>query len=146
VVGEGLREAAEVGILPTHDEAGLRAGSGAGHAVVRGAGLTSESRIAKYLDGARAYEGGNLGFDLDAIEGEDGVGVVGDGVENTAGGDDGDADAVHVGAEEIGAMAGRVHPLVLNAFGRRADGDIFFNEAEVSAGLRRAAGDIGLPA
>lgn len=144
MVGEGLREAAEVGVLPAHDEARLRAGSGARHAVVGSAGLAGESGIAKDLDAARADEGGDLGFDLAAIEGEDGVGVIGDGVENAAGGDDSDANAVDVGAEEIGAMAGRVHPLVFNAFGRRADGDVFFNQAEVGAGLSGSAGEVGL--
>ncbi len=137
-----MRQAAEVGVLPAHDEARLRAGRGARQAVLGGAGLTGERGIAKNLDAAGADEGSDLGLDLAAIEREDGVRVVGDGVENAARGDDGDADAVDFGTEEIGAMAGRVHPLVLNAFGRRADGDVFFNEAEVGSGLRGAAGDI----
>ncbi len=115
-----------------------------GQAAVGGASLTSESGIAENLDAAGADEGGDLSLDLAAIEREDGVGVVGDGVENAAGRDDGDAGAVDVGTEEIGAMAGRVHPLVLNAFGRRADGDVLLNDAEVGSGLSGSTGDIGL--
>ena len=41
--------------------------------------------------------------------------VIRDRVEHTAAGHHGHAGTIHIGAEQVGAMAGRVHPLVVNS-------------------------------
>lgn len=87
---------------------------------------------------------GNARLDLRLRQGPHAAGVVCDCVENAAVGDDGDTDAIDLGIEQIGAMTGRVHPLVVNLGRRWTDSDVFFNQIEVCACLPRAPGNIGL--
>ncbi len=82
---------------------------------------------------------------LDLCVGESfyGVGVIGDSVEGAATGDDGDTDAIDLRVEKIFTMAFGVHPESVNALRRGSHGDVFFNEAEVRAGVGGAGGEIG---
>jgi hypothetical protein len=49
--------------------------------------------------------------------------------------DDGDADVIDLRAEQVLAVAFGMHPFVVNLPGAMAESDVFFNEAEVNAGL-----------
>ncbi len=64
----------------------------------------------------------------------DGAFEVLDGEELAALGDDGDADGVDVGVEEVAAMAGGVHPGVLDLERGGAFGDVFGDDAEAGTG------------
>jgi hypothetical protein len=136
---EDAGELGEIGAVPLHDElwrAGVALGHGAGFAgiFIGGGGrdaLSLEELCDVLLDGV-------------AVEGGDVVGEVLDGVEEAVGFDDGDADGVEVGIEEIGAVGGGGHPDLLDGGGVfAAAGEIFSDGAEVGSGLIGAGEEIG---
>ena len=56
---------------------------------------------------------------------------------------DGDSDCVEVGVEDVGAMAGAVHPGLMDERDVGAATDIFGDGGEVSSGLCAASGEVG---
>lgn len=112
--------------------------------MVRGAVVAGDGGVGEDGDAAGADEIGDGRLNLEGREIADGVGIIGDGVEHTAAGHHGNADAIDRGVQEVGAMAGRLHPFFLNGVGIGADGDILLDEAEVRAGFCGTAGEIEL--
>ncbi len=83
---------------------------------------------------------------LDGVgsEGWDVVAEVFDGEEETLIFDDGDADYVEVGVEEIGAVGGGSHPDLLEGGGSvSVAGYVFGDGAESGSGVRAAGDEVG---
>jgi hypothetical protein len=76
--------------------------------------------------------------------GRDGAGEVFDGEELAVALEDGDADGVEVGVEEIGAVGPGVHPLGVDVSGGRSLGDVLGEGAEAGTGRGGARGKVGL--
>jgi hypothetical protein len=135
---EGGGEAAEVGAAVAHDEERL---VGAGEASVRGAGAASVGGGGEDSDAVRGEEGGDGGLLLGEGEVLDGALEVFDGEELAVLGDDGDADGVDGGVEKVAAVAGGVHPSVLNLERGGTFGDVFGDDTEAGAGGGGAFGE-----
>jgi hypothetical protein len=135
---EGGGEAAEVGAAVAHDEEGL---GRAGEAGVGGAGAAGVVGGGEDGDAERREEVGDGGLLLGEGEVLDGVLEVFDGEELAILGDDGDADGVDGGVEKIAAVAGGVHPGVLNLERGGTFGDVFGDDAEAGAGGGGAIGE-----
>ena len=125
----------QVRALPTHDEAGLRVGFGAGKTVVHGASGASNGRIGQDGDTALLKQIANRGFHLSLRQRRYDTLVVGYSIKIISAGHYGDAHPIHIRVQQVAAVAGRVHPPIVNRGRRRRKGNILLDEAEVSAGL-----------
>ena len=133
-------ELVEFSGLPAHQEAGWIL---AVDMFVAGAVFAGHFFVFKDGDSRGTDEAGDSFFNLGMGKNFDGACVICDGVECATAGDDGDADAIDLRVEQIFAMAFRVHPERVNALGCGGDSDVFFNEAEMRAGVRGALGEVG---
>jgi len=128
----------EVGATVAHDEERF---VGAGEAGVGGAGAAGLDGGGEDGDAVGGEEVGDGGLLLGEGEVLDGALEVFDGEELAVLGDDGDADGVDGGVEEIAAMAGGVHPGFVNLEGALAFGDVFGDDAEAGSGVGGALGE-----
>jgi hypothetical protein len=135
---EGSGETAEIGTGVAHDE---ERPVGAGEAHVGGAGLAGVGGGGEDGDAEGGQQGGDGGLLLGEGEVLDGALEVFDGEELVALGDDSDADGVDGGVEEVAAVAGGVHPGVLNLEGGGAFGDVFGDDAEAGTDGGGALGE-----
>src|ERR1700736_6381111 len=127
---------ADVGAVPLDDEfgsAGLSLAHGAGLArvLIRGRGRKAAG-LKKFCD---------LMLDRFGCERGNAAAEVLNGEEEALVFDDGDADCVQVGIEEVGAMGGGAHPDLVEGGGSRSvSGDVLRDGGEACSGVG-AAGD-----
>jgi len=93
-----------------------------------------------------ADEGGDGCLDLLAAEDRDRTSIIGNSVKHSATGDDRNANRVDLRAEQIGAVAGRIEPALIDRRYVGPESDILFDKTEVCAGVLRTNGEIGLAA
>jgi len=130
----------EAGHGVTHDEPGLTRACVAG---VHGAGLAGVVRCFGDTHSGLCDDAGNCAFLLGECEVFDGAGEVFYSVELVVARNDGDTDGVDVGIEEIGAVAGGVHPEVVDDDGAGSFAYVFGDEAKVRAGIGSARCEFG---
>ncbi len=147
--GKPLRQrvgkAAQIRRLPAHDESCLQAVWRGRDAVVGFAGGARLRVAAQDQDTVLVDEIGNARLDLRWGKNLHAACVVRSGIEHAASGNDGDADAIDFRVQQIGAMAGGVHPLGVNLRGVRTNGHVLFNQVKVRAGLAGSCGKVRLP-
>jgi len=88
-------------------------------------------------------DAGNCALLLVEREGLNRAGEVFYGVELMIAGHDGDSDRIYVGIEQVGAVAGRVHPEIVDDDRGRGFGYVFGDEAEVRASIGSAFSERG---
>ena len=133
-------ELIELGGLPAHQEAGWIL---AVDMFVASAVSAGHFFVFKDGDSRGADESCDRLLNLGMGENFDGACVICDCVECAAAGDNCDADTIDLRVEKIFAMAFGAHPENMNALGRSGHGNVFFNEAEMSAGMGGALGEVG---
>jgi hypothetical protein len=136
----------EVRALPAHHEQRLRARCAAWNAAVFRAGESRIMGIAAYFHSAHMNEACDLSLNLGSGQHGDGLSVVSNCVEVATGFNYGDADAIHFWIKQVSAMPGRSEPSLMNSGGMRTEGDILFDQAEVSATGGGASGQVWLAA
>jgi hypothetical protein len=67
-----------------------------------------------------------------------GVRVVGHGIQHTVAGHHGRSHPVHIGIQQVGAVAGRVHPRIFNRGRVGTDRYVFLDQTEARPSLRGA--------
>jgi len=140
-VGLELRgDLVEAGGSVAEDVPGSASGIAGGH----GAGDASLGGRVGYGNTGLSDDAGYGLFLLVERQGLHDAGEVFDGVELAVAVDDGDADGIDLGVEEVGAVAGGVHPEVVDDDGGGGFADVFADEAEVHAGVGSAVGEVGL--